>query len=120
VPVSGGQFLAFLSVGRGFWAPGLCSLFSNFRFWGGETGSTVAGDRFGPDRGAGSTGLSYFGWLEAGAGDLLPGLTSSPGGMSPYNGRLVTPLLRIPCLGTGSTNNEAGRSKIPTLRDLYP
>jgi hypothetical protein len=34
---------------------GLCSLFSNFRFWGGETGSTVAGDRFGPDRGAGLT-----------------------------------------------------------------
>ena len=36
---------------------GLCSLFSNFRFGGGETGSTVAGDRFGPDRGAGSTAL---------------------------------------------------------------
>jgi hypothetical protein len=54
-PVSGQQLPAFLSVGRGFRAPGLCSLFSNFRFRGGETGSTVAGDRFGPDRGAGLT-----------------------------------------------------------------
>jgi hypothetical protein len=44
---------------------------SVFRFWGGETGSTVAGDRFGPDRGAGSTGLSYCGWLEAGAREAL-------------------------------------------------
>jgi IS66 C-terminal element len=56
---------------------GLCSLFSNFRFWGGETGSTVAGDRFGPDRGAGSTGLSYFGWLEAGAREAVGRIASS-------------------------------------------
>jgi Protein of unknown function (DUF2924) len=47
-----------------------------------------------------------------------PTASSKSAGPPPYNGQVGTPLLRIPRLAMGSTNNESGRSKTPTL--CYP
>jgi hypothetical protein len=51
---------------------------------------------------------------------LLPRPTASPDGRLPEDSQGGTPFLRIPRLAMGSTNNESGRSKTPTLCDLYP